>query len=53
MKWAYARIKTATKHQSAVPKPDCTDAVLQVIFSMFQSFKTAGGKAGLQTAMKN
>jgi len=25
----------------------------KLFFSLFQSFKTAGGKAGLQAAMKN
>lgn len=46
------RAKPSHKEQPAVPKPDCTNAVLSVIF-LFQSFKTAAGKAGQQTAMEN
>jgi len=34
------------------PKPDCTDAVLSIIF-LSEDLKTAGGKAGLQAATKN
>ncbi|MCX2496166.1 hypothetical protein OQX63_21905 [Pedobacter sp. PF22-3] len=48
------REKPSHKEQPAVPKPDCTDAVLFVKhFPFSTAFKTAEGKAGLQAPMKN